>query len=365
MRIDAAAADAATLEAQTVQPPAHAASSCLKDNHDTAATAAAAASTTQTPACSPRPAPPIARRKRPADIKVLRSNGMTTVSTADLKQRISETNTSNCSTKLQTPRPKACRPHSKTLVLMGNRPSSLSAISDDDDDSDSSLRAAVRNPVRILRKSSTNLFKRMDSKLHLPMDMSGTVIHVQEQQTLSQQSTVVADERPVTRHGSPVKRMSNPPVEQARLSSSAESLPMNETSHAHIHSASTITITESGASQPLSATETIRNLSPEKFSPSKAQRRKSLSATISDSRPTSSSRHRHSALSPTIPAPSPLPEDSPHQYGLRDRMETPDKRELETPMARPRRCSSGVEIFTVRKHPNCCKANHDRIETPC
>jgi hypothetical protein len=56
-----------------------------------------------------------------------------------------------------------------------------------------------------------------------------------------------------------------------------------------------------------------------------------------------------SNLSPTIPAPSPLPEDSPHKYGLRDQVDTPEVPEIPDTIDLPkaRRKSSGLEIFNV------------------
>jgi hypothetical protein len=59
---------------------------------------------------------------------------------------------------------------------------------------------------------------------------------------------------------------------------------------------------------------------------------------------------RDSALSPCIPAPSPLPEDSPHKYGLKDRMDTPDVPEPEEiNVVKARRRSSGLDIFNVSR----------------
>ena len=57
---------------------------------------------------------------------------------------------------------------------------------------------------------------------------------------------------------------------------------------------------------------------------------------------------RDSALSPSIPAPSPLPEDSPHKYGLKDRTDTPEVPEPEEiNVVKARRRSSGLDIFNV------------------
>ncbi|QIW97856.1 hypothetical protein AMS68_003374 [Peltaster fructicola] len=90
------------------------------------------------------------------------------------------------------------------------------------------------------------------------------------------------------------------------------------------------TITEESAARPLSAGTTVTGVS-----------------LRSDDELPSPVHLRVSALSPTIPTPSPLPEDSPHQYGLKDFADTP------SPPPDPKKAkrhSSGIDIFNVCTH---------------
>lgn len=120
--------------------------------------------------------------------------------------------------------------------------------------------------------------------------------------------------------------------------------------HVHRHSAPSpsipvqpvspsATLTEESAARPLSASGTITD-----------HDRRRQSDTDEDAPEEESPHHlRVSALSPSLPTPSPLPEDSPHKYGLKDRMETP---EAPSPppdinVVKARRRSSGLEIFNV------------------
>ncbi|KAI7380869.1 hypothetical protein KC328_g12549, partial [Hortaea werneckii] len=58
---------------------------------------------------------------------------------------------------------------------MGSNSSTLNGQSEADD---ASLNSGVRRPMRVLRKSSTNLFKRVDSKSPLPRPLTATSIIV-------------------------------------------------------------------------------------------------------------------------------------------------------------------------------------------
>lgn len=110
----------------------------------------------------------------------------------------------------------------------------------------------------------------------------------------------------------------------------------------HVHSVSSTTMTEDKASQPLSASTTIRDFrllghgqgstDDQAHDGNGRQPKPSLLNT---------------GLSPTLPAPSPLPEDSPHKYGLRDKMDTPELPAKAMIIPKARRKSSGLEIFNV------------------
>ncbi|KAK5133009.1 hypothetical protein LTR08_008296 [Meristemomyces frigidus] len=185
-----------------------------------------------------------------------------------------------------------------------------------------SLTSVVRRPMHVLRKSSTNLFKRIDSKSPLPRPLTATSILVTEIRMPNN------DESPVDPFMDPAYSAQEPII---------------------LHSASTMTVTEESAGQPLSASTTIRESRNESGSP--------YQATVDDAdsdfdEPPAVPTHRSSALSPTIPAPSPLPEDSPHKYGLRDRMDTPElvqEPPVDINIVKARRRSSGLEIFNEAK----------------
>ena len=289
----------------------------------------------QTEACLPR-SPLIARDHRPSDLSLTKSNGLTTIPADDLKQRICDDHTVGCETKTQVPRPKSKpkRRLPKTPIVMGNTTSTSSGTPGPDNASTSSV---VRNPIRILRKSSTNLFKRIDSKSPLPPEVTSTVIQVQQQVSPTTFDGVSDenDESPIDpfMDGNPPSR--SPDEEHV------------------VHSASTVTITDKNALRPLSASTTIRDSRMD-------SRRQSRIDGISPQPEVRSESNRHledlpppppsrgPVLSPSIPAPSPLPEDSPHKYGLKDRMDTPDMPEPEDiNVMKARRKSSGLDIFNA------------------
>jgi hypothetical protein len=97
----------------------------------------------------------------------------------------------------------------------------------------------------------------------------------------------------------------------------------------------TATLTEESAARPLSASSTITD------------RRGNTDVEDEEDSP---AHLRVSALSPTLPLPTPIPEDSPHKYGLPDRMDTPEESppsQVDVELAKARRRSSGLAIFKV------------------
>lgn len=203
-----------------------------------------------------------------------------------------------------------------------------------------SMRSVVRKPLhaRLPRKSSMNIFKRMDSKNPLSPSATATVITVPPPDDM-------------TLDGAP-RNVPMPPMHPRRSLQS----PSNEIEAQP--RPSTATMTERLAQQPLSASNTITNIPAvskcHRSNPSSSNDADNeASSDKVDSRPPSVPLHRSSALSPTLPTPSPLPEDSPHKYGLRDRMDTPEMPEPvqsipDVNVVKARRRSSGLEIFNVR-----------------
>lgn len=227
---------------------------------------------------------------------------------------------------------------------MGNNPSSISGPPEVADNS--SVRSVVRRPVRILRKSSTNLFQRINSKSPMPQpEVQCTAIQVTQQVSSStfDAGNNENDESPVD------------PFADRNMSSKSPDM-------VAVHSASTMTITDENV-RPLSATTAIRDSRAESRRESRLENHAGFGeeckaeaggdATIQKPLPTLPTK-RNSALSPSIPAPSPLPEDSPHKYGLKDRMDTPEVTEPEEiNVVKARRRSSGLDIFNVSHLHGC------------
>ncbi|KAK1814379.1 hypothetical protein LTR12_011198 [Friedmanniomyces endolithicus] len=204
---------------------------------------------------------------------------------------------------------------------MGNRPSSLNGSPGPDDNA--SLNSVVRRPARILRKRSNNLLKRLDMKSPLPRPLTATSILV-------------------TTHGH----------FDASLDSFIEPAHLAHESVIMLPSAATATTLVDGdaADHPLSASTTIKDGRCDSKSPYQAAVEDADEDFIEIPPPVPT--HRSSALSPTIPAPSPLPEDSPHKYGLKDHMDTPEPEQeppVDISINKARRRSSGLEIFTEAK----------------
>ncbi|KAI7588184.1 hypothetical protein KC316_g4608 [Hortaea werneckii] len=204
---------------------------------------------------------------------------------------------------------------------MGSNSSTLNGQSEADD---ASLNSGVRRPMRVLRKSSTNLFKRVDSKSPLSRPLTAT-------------SIIVTDRKPSDLPESPV----DPYLEPAHKAREPIIL----------HSDSTMTVYEKAADDLSAAAKPSDDSDKENQSP-RAKLKDNYEHT--DHNHGTASALRASALSPTIPAPSPLPEDSPHKYGLKDRMETPEPEPVKQPpppepveLNKAQRRSSGLEIFNV------------------
>lgn len=347
-----ACADAGTRLAQEPHPPVsqqqephpHPHITFLEHGHTHkhAAATLRASTSPQHATCAPRSSPLLTRPHRPSDLTLTRSNGLTRTSTSELKQRIGDGHTLDDSrtTRIQVPRPKPPKRLPKTPVpnpitvppppvAMGNahssdhHPDHHDGVAADN----ASLNSVVRKPMRVLRKSSGNMFKRIDSRSPLPRPLTATSILV-TQGGLAGADDDEGDDSPIDPFMDPAHKAREPVILHSDNSND-----------------------DAGAGEPLSAQTTLKQ---------EAGRHDRTSPTAGDDasdcdgdEPHAVPAHRSSALSPTLPAPSPLPEDSPHKYGLRDRMDTPElvREELPPPeinVMKGRRRSSGLEIFNVR-----------------
>ncbi len=225
---------------------------------------------------------------------------------------------------------------------MGNKPSSIAGSPVPDD---ASTHSVVRRPVRMLRKSSGNLFKRIDSKSPLPRELTASTV-LQVTQQISPTAFHSADhnddeESPVFMDGSALSPRKSKDIPKA------------------MHSASSATLTKDDSLRPLSASTTIRDNRVDSRRGSRVETRTSFVEELDEETYVKSNGapvpppHRGLTLSPSIPAPSPLPEDSPHKYGLKDRMDTPELPEPDKiDVVKARRKSTGLDIFNVRPlHP--------------
>lgn len=283
-------------------------------------------------ACSPRSPPPHA-------LTLPSSNGFTAIPVKDLKRRICDARSDSSATLVQVPldnRQQLPPTPTTPFTIMGNKPSSI--------EDDRSVRSVVRRNSRqpLSRKSSYNIFKRVDSKSPLPRDVTASVMSVLHRDGHKKGDSRVTDEEEGLESFPTDPVFDLPERNESRYPSM----------YPKIHSASTITMTEDRAAQPLSASTTIRDSRSPTQSPYTSAGDLQRDGAI-DSRyfPTSAEDIALSPISPSIPAPSPLPEDSPHKYGLRDKMDTPDMPEHTEPVAvaKMRRKSSGLEIFKVSR----------------
>jgi hypothetical protein len=293
----------------------------------------------------------LSRPNRPATISIDGTNGASTLPAYKLKQAIKET--SLASTPPQTldvdlapppipPRsPERGRPRHRRSpalqisdldVTMGNHPSHLDPAHDNasdqaDDRSASVQRNSRSKATRVPRRSSINVFKRFDASSPHPTELTATVIEVPRAATAPNLDGMVDDDDDETEDDEPERIRAR---HAHRHSAPSPSIPMHPVSPS-------ATLTEESAARPISASGTITGRQPDIQTPDSAEQ-------------DSPTHLRVSALSPTLPAPSPIPEDSPHKYGLKDRMDTPEAASPPPPdidIAKARRRSSGLAIFNV------------------
>jgi hypothetical protein len=200
-----------------------------------------------------------------------------------------------------------------------------SAADDQDAHSISSVVRPRNRGVRLPRRSSFNVFKTLDSKSPIPPDFTATVIEVPRAATAPNLDGMGDDD--VEAYDQEIER--GRARHAHRHSAPSPSLPMRRVSASHA------TLTEAEAARPQSTVDTITD--------------HNAHSDETDNGESSPTHLRVSALSPTLPTPSPLPEDSPHKYGLRDRMDTPEAPSPppDIKVVKAKRRSSGLEIFNV------------------
>ncbi|CAK1354739.1 unnamed protein product [Cercospora beticola] len=284
-------------------------------------------------ASTSQPRPSTKHRPETLDLSVTSSNGHSTLPTPRLKRLLRDARSPNdVSAIVQIPaadRREQLPPTPTTplaSLVMGN---AHSAASDSVTDDNKSLRSVVhvrRQSRPMARKSSSNLFKRIDSRSPLPRDVTASVMSILHRDSNKNDAGSVGmdpfDDRN-DEHG-PEYRGRSPTMTA-------------------LHSTSTVTMTDCRAKPCLSPSTTVRD-----FDISEKTRKDSKTEFFPGLEPAEDTcEEAIETLSPSIPAPSPLPEDSPHKYGLRDSADTPPvpHQSVDAQAHRAKRKSSGLEIF--------------------
>jgi hypothetical protein len=301
----------------------------------------------------------LSRSHRPSTISVNETNGASTLPAYELKQAIHETRLINDTLQpldrtlpLILPERGRTR-HRRSLAqqigpcaaTMGNQHSHHDTTDDsafdhaDDRSTHSVQRASRLKAARLPRRSSMNVFKRLDSKSPLPADSNRPITEVPRAATAPNLDDMVDDDETEDD-----ERQRSKARHAHRHSAPSPSMPLQPASP-------TATLTEESAARPLSASGTITD------------RRGNTDVEDEEDSP---AHLRVSALSPTLPLPTPIPEDSPHKYGLPDRMDTPEEippSQVDVELAKARRRSSGSAIFKVCPHLSLLLAIECRINT--
>lgn len=292
-------------------------------------------------AASQKPLPRSAR-KRPTSLALSTTNGRSVLPSPLLKQRIcSARSSSDTSATLQIAAPDRREPLPPTpttpiaSLVMGNAHSGSPSPDDD-----ASMRSVVhvRRDSRLLsRKGSSNLFKRIDSRSPLPRDVTASVMSMIHRDGAKKDHSGLEDDGLV---GVTMDHYSKRPDPHGNH------YPGRPSGTRMVPSTTTIMITESRTNLPPSESEPVRDFSAPDSEPNDHT---TDFPCIEEPQP-DPEKELLENISPTIPAPSPLPEDSPHKYGLRDSANTPPvphaTQDIQLPKAR--RKSSGLEIFKVR-----------------
>lgn len=283
---------------------------------------------------------PRSSQKRPTSLALSTTNGRSVLPSPLLKQRIcSARSSSDTSATLQIAAPDRREPLPPTpttpiaSLVMGNAHSGSPAPDDD-----ASMRSVVhvrRDSKLLSRKGSSNLFKRIDSRSPLPRDVTASVMSMIHRDGAKKDHSGFQDDGlmgvTTTDHFS------------KRPDPYGNHYPGRSPGTRMVPSTTTIMITESRTNLPPSASEPVRDFSAPDSEPNDHT---TDFPCIEEPLPDPEKELLENIL-PTIPAPSPLPEDSPHKYGLRDSANTPPvphaTQDIQLPKAR--RKSSGLEIF--------------------
>lgn len=313
----------------------------------------------------------ISRRRRPYDLQLEGSRGATSLSTADLRSLIHSTKSSDRishTSRIQVihhespPSPEAFKgrkkyrqapiygttvtvhlspaPEQQRHQAMGNQQShhgthesfhtlggaQYSSSEETESSVDSVIGYSRPRPNKSAsRLASIGMLKKKTTK-DASHRFTATVIEVPRAVTAPNFDLVEDDPPEVKQDGQP---------EQASHRA-RHGRTVSEPSPAFLsHPGSPDTITEESAARPLSAGTTIAG--------------HSITCATSDSSDyleSGAGTSRIAALSPTIPTPSPIPEDSPHQYGLKDFTDTPSPQPAADETKAKRR-SNGVDMFNV------------------
>ena len=303
----------------------------------------AAASRTSFPSQEPRCL--LSRSHRPSTISVDETNGASTLPAYELKQAIHETRLINDTLQpLDRTLPLILPERGRTrhrrspaqqidliAATMGNLHSHHDLTEDsafdhaDDRSTPSVTRASRQKAARAQQRSSMNVFKRFDTRSPLPAEPTRPMSEVPRAATAPNLDDMLDDD------GTEDDERQRSRARHAhRHSAPSPSMPMHPASP-------TETLTEESAARPLSSSGTITD--------------RRGNADVEDEDDEYSPKNmRISALSPTLPLPSPIPEDSPHKYGLPDRMDASSPSQRDAELAKARRRSSGLAIFKVYFH---------------
>jgi hypothetical protein len=297
------------------------------------------------PLSAPAPKDKLTGQTRPSALKLILTHGLTTLSTSELKRQIRDARPADpSSTVVQIPTDKRSGwnipPTPFTPRAMGNRASRPSGNihfnSGHDIQRDPKWRRSSQTADRLER---VDHIRRQNSTLNT--------------RDAYRQVEYPRAPRQFPRNGNGRNPASGSAATQRNIyATSPRNIgPVHATPL--LRSRSDIDLTQKHALQPSRSVSTLRRTTSATSTQTSTDGLR-LDGSFEPARPTSGSDRRNqiNPISPVIPAPTPLPEDSPHKYGLLDNTDTSIVAEptMEKTASRARRRSSGLEIFQVM-HP--------------